>query len=125
MPHADPEARKAYMRAYNKRTYAVRKESIRAYERRRRAENPEVFVAQQLRRRYGLTIEQYKAILAAQNGMCALCKEREAVDVDHDHKTGKVRSLLCRTCNLALGFFRDCPDRLRAAIAYLKEHGCG
>lgn len=58
----------------------------------------------------------------AQDYRCAVCGEpptRRRLDVDHDHKTGAVRGLLCSDCNIALGKFRDDPDRLRAAADYL------
>jgi len=66
----------------------------------------------------------------SQNGVCAICSGGETVKtrgtlrrlaVDHDHETGKVRGLLCNRCNNGLGNFRDDPDLLREAIAYLQE----
>lgn len=77
-------------------------------------------------RKYGLSVDAYKRLRAAQGGRCAICREAVAAGgyakrlcVDHDHDTGAVRGLLCRTCNLGIGFLRDDPGRLRAAIAYL------
>lgn len=69
-------------------------------------------------------------MLAAQDGVCAICRNGEAsksnrghrrrrLTVDHDHETGQVRGLLCSGCNLALGGFRDSPDLLLAAASYL------
>ncbi len=79
-----------------------------------------------LKRRFGLTLEQYDDMLRSQGGGCALCKRParpgKALHVDHDHETGRVRGLLCFTCNNALGDFEDEPARLRAAIAYLHRH---
>lgn len=76
-----------------------------------------------LRRVYGLQSGQYEAMLAAQDGGCAACGTDEpgalSFCVDHDHATGEVRGLLCNDCNVGLGFFRDSPDRLMAAAAYL------
>lgn len=81
---------------------------------------------------YGLTREQYEAIEVAQQGLCAICEQPETavykdvlcrLVVDHDHATNKVRGLLCRACNLAVGNFRDDPERLLKAIAYLRKHG--
>lgn len=72
---------------------------------------------------YGLTPEDYDALLAKQDRACAICREPcrtgDALVVDHDHDTGAVRGLLCRTCNLALGYLRDDPDLIAAAAAYL------
>jgi len=76
---------------------------------------------------YGLTRQQYEAMVEAQGGVCALCKRsaREVdgfiLDVDHDHATGKVRALLCRLCNIGIGHFYDEPALLRAAADYLER----
>ena len=76
-----------------------------------------------LRRTYGITLEQYDALVAQQNGGCAICDgppTRYGVfHVDHSHLTGGVRGLLCSRCNQALGLLGDDPLRLRAAIQYL------
>jgi hypothetical protein len=72
---------------------------------------------------YGLSPEAWDALLAKQNGACAICKKDLRDDVmtvvDHDHETGAVRGILCRTCNLGLGHLKDNPELLRAALAYL------
>jgi hypothetical protein len=76
-----------------------------------------------LKRKYGLTLEQYDAMLAAQGGVCAICHEARPVErtlhVDHDHTTGAIRGLLCFTCNNALGDFRESRELFEAAAAYL------
>ncbi len=76
-----------------------------------------------LKRKFGLTPEQYDAMLAAQGGVCHLCgrppNESVALHVDHDHSTGQIRGILCFKCNNALGDFDDDPDRLMAAAMYL------
>lgn len=84
----------------------------------------------QLKREYGLTMQEYNALLEKQSGLCALCKSAEttvrktgskaALSVDHDHNTGKVRGLLCTPCNRGIGFLRDSIDLLEAAVVYLK-----
>ena len=71
-----------------------------------------------------LTEEEYKTMLDAQGGVCAICKEKPKVGrlaVDHVHGTEKVRGLLCNLCNPALGLFKDNPERLEMAIAYLRK----
>jgi hypothetical protein len=75
-----------------------------------------------LKRRYGITAAEADAMLDAQGGMCAICGDRPAAHVDHDHRTGAVRSLLCFTCNSGLGNFRDEPELLRLAADYLDRH---
>lgn len=80
-----------------------------------------------LRNRYGITPEAYDGFMLLQDGVCAVCKDPNArsqaggdtLDVDHDHKTGEVRGLLCGWCNRALGLLKDDPERLQRAIEYL------
>ena len=73
--------------------------------------------------KYGLTDEDYEQMLAAQGGVCAICESPDprasAWQVDHDHKTGRVRGLLCRPCNVALGLLSDDVIRMARAIRYL------
>ena len=80
------------------------------------------------RRHYGITPEQYEAMVEAVGGLCAICGQPEratrrgeirGLNVDHDHDTGAVRGLLCSNCNTAIGLLRDDPVRLQAAIVYL------
>lgn len=80
--------------------------------------------------RFGLTPDQYAEMLDIQGGVCAICENPErvtdprngrlkALAVDHDHKTGAVRGLLCQNCNKGIGNLGDDPDVLIAAAAYL------
>ena len=79
-----------------------------------------------LKRKFGLTVEQYDAMLAAQGGVCAICgrppRDDISLHVDHDHETGQVRGLIDFRCNNALGDFDDDAARLAAAIRYLDRH---
>lgn len=86
-----------------------------------------------LKYRYGLTLEQYDLIWEAQEGVCVICGKPEITErtpgvvfslcVDHDHKTGRIRGLLCRRCNAGLGNFKDSADNLTRAAAYLGRVG--
>lgn len=80
----------------------------------------------QLLRDYGITLPEYMVILEKQGGQCAICGSGEPggvgrFHVDHDHKTGKVRGLLCHFCNTGIGSLRDDPVLLRAAVEYLEK----
>lgn len=76
---------------------------------------------------YGLTYDEFDLLLACQDGRCAICGGRprkHGLAVDHDHKTGEIRGLLCSRCNhRLLGSANDDPARLRKAADYLEEFG--
>lgn len=73
--------------------------------------------------KYGLTLEQVETKLYQQSYICAVCNDTlTEYAVDHCHSTGRVRDLLCSSCNKGLGFFRDDPVRLMSAIKYLERH---
>ena len=85
------------------------------------------------KRKFGITLEQYTEMFKAQSGLCAMCNQPETVNtkgkdipmwlaVDHDHKTGKVRGLLCFRCNTMLEHFDRDIDKINAVLAYIKEH---
>ena len=76
-----------------------------------------------LKRKYGMTMEQYEAMLEAQGGGCFICgrppRQDISLHVDHDHSTGAIRGILCFCCNNALADFQEDPMLLRKAIGYL------
>lgn len=80
--------------------------------------------ARNIAKKYGITGEQYLALYAFQGGKCAICKRATGttrrLSVDHDHKTGKIRGLLCRPCNNMLGHGRDDPYFFYGAGVYLQ-----
>ena len=83
--------------------------------------------ARQRRGEYGISLEQYNEMFTSQNGCCAVCGVHQSVlkqslSVDHCHETDVIRALLCGDCNRGLGLFKDNPDLLEAAAAYLKQH---
>ena len=78
-----------------------------------------------LKKTYGISQKDYEEMEWRQERCCAICgalKEKNALVVDHDHKTGKVRGLLCYACNSGIGTLQDSPDTLRKAIEYLERH---
>jgi hypothetical protein len=74
-----------------------------------------------LKRKYGLTLEAFDALLESQGGGCAICGKLDVDHVDHDHRTGRVRGILCFRCNVAIGQMDDDPERLLAAASYLSR----
>jgi Recombination endonuclease VII len=119
---ADPAYRQkllAAAQAYR----AANKEEISERRRHRRQTGP-AHRDKRLRYNYGISLEEYDAMLARQGGVCAICKKKpdkgKVLFVDHCHVTGRVRGLLCGKCNSVLAFGCDDPDILRAAIAYLQ-----
>lgn len=74
-------------------------------------------------RKYGVPCQALAALFAEQRQRCAVCRQKlKSFSVDHDHTTGRVRGLLCGTCNSGLGFFRDSVELLQEAILYLQKH---
>lgn len=79
-----------------------------------------------LKKRYRLTEEDYIGKLREQSSCCGICNKHidkltKKLAVDHDHKTGRVRALLCHKCNMGLGCYNDDVDLLQTAIEYLKS----
>lgn len=79
-----------------------------------------------MRRQYGISMEEFDALLEFQGGGCAICskpieKLRRRMNIDHDHKTGKVRGILCSGCNTGLGHLGDNVEGLKKALYYLEN----
>jgi hypothetical protein len=75
-------------------------------------------------KQYKISIEEYNYLLKKQNGVCAIClniDKTRKLAVDHDHETMKVRGLLCFSCNIGLGYFKDSRILLIQAIKYLNK----
>jgi len=123
---------------YQRQRYATwtpeQKAATRARQREWRERNPDAERIWKLQARYGLTVAQYDAMVAEQNGLCAICREPETarwrgtgrirlLSVDHCHATGKVRGLLCHSCNRVLGLLGDDDALLESALAYLRQGG--
>ncbi len=85
-----------------------------------------------LKRKFGITLEDYNAMFALQKGNCAVCGTKQKIKdkygnfrrlaVDHDHKTGKVRQLLCGPCNTSIGLIKENVKTLNKMIDYIKKH---
>lgn len=110
-PPPDPVKKAAYYREYKKA-------------------NPEVYRRGELKR-YGLTLEDYERVFKAQNGLCAICHRPETrrtkagkiapLAVEHNHKTGGVRELVCSRCNLALGMVGEDIEVAKSLVKYLEK----
>ena len=91
-----------------------------------RKENIDVERNNKLRKTYGITLEEYNQMFLDQNGCCSICHGHQtifpkALCVDHCHKTGIVRGLLCHNCNTGIGLLNDSPELMAKAIDYLKR----
>jgi hypothetical protein len=81
-----------------------------------------------LKTSYGITLDEFNVMLSIQNHKCAICgcdeveTHSKKLYVDHCHTTKKVRDLLCHSCNIAIGNFKDSTENLKKAIAYLEKH---
>ena len=118
---ADPEKRRK-ARARARRYRRVYKAEIAERRRLHRKQHPELWRKKHIRYTYGLSWEEYQAMLARQGGVCAMCKRKSnrPLCIDHCHKTGMIRGILCNRCNLTIGLCRDSPKLTRAATAYLE-----
>ena len=118
----------------SQRIYANKQEKKRAAHAREKAKDPAGWRLANRRRSllhdYGMRLEDYDRHLKNQNGLCAICLRPETtlryglvkeLDIDHDHKTGEFRGLLCSRHNRMLGYAQDDPDILRAAADYLEN----
>jgi hypothetical protein len=78
-----------------------------------------------LKRKFGITIQDYNAMIRSQNGKCAICDKDHSVSclvVDHDHNSGRVRKLLCHQCNLALGNLKENVLFAERMLDYIKKN---
>ena len=109
-----------------------KKAQAKNHQRAFRAANPDYARWMSIKSKYGLTKEQYEALLARQSGVCAVCEKPEMrttktgqtmnLHIDHCHKTKIVRGLLCSRCNTAIGFLNDDLGTLAKAVEYLKTY---
>jgi hypothetical protein len=121
--------RKRLLEKYHKDYKEIAKKRQAAY----RLINPQVIKDRSLRTIHGITLKDYNRLLEQQGGICAICGqeeigkdrngEKKVLSVDHNHKTGKIRGLLCSKCNHGIGLMRENIKILTNAINYLKFGG--
>lgn len=131
---SNPEKVKAHTKTY----YKNHKEQVHAKNKAWRGRHSDQMKAYQkkwweekgkdayYRSKYGISLLAYKTLLEQQNQCCGICGFSrfvlcETLHIDHDHKTGAVRGLLCSECNHGIGNFKDSPIFLTSAIAYLAK----
>jgi hypothetical protein len=137
MPYKDDATRKAYMKEYHAKWYAEHKEKRLKQIAEYTASKPKEWIQAKgrkchLKRRYNITPQEYETKLASQNYKCAVCGKDasdnkrggklDPLHVDHCHKSGNLRDLLCYSCNSGLGQFKDSIETLQKAIDYLHKH---
>lgn len=133
----DPEKYRRRARERYRRQRSVILEQVKAYQERNRddvnerkrsryrSQEPQARRESALRRLYGMSVADRLVMSTEQDDRCAICRRIPAkpLEVDHDHKTGVIRGLLCDRCNKGIGQFGDDPKILEAAIAYLTAGG--
>ena len=100
--------------------YPKEKKAISSSKTYRKNSTPEKRKNHKLKHRYGISLEDYKVMHLKQKGLCKICNSESKLHVDHDHKTGRIRGLLCFKCNNALGNINDDIKILEKMINYLK-----
>ena len=106
------------------------KEAWAEYMREWRRKNPDLARSNDLKKRFGITLDEWNRMLDEQQGVCKLCSQPETkldhrtkqprrLAVDHCHKTGKVRALLCSDCNTAIGLLKEDVELMKKAIEYV------
>lgn len=137
-PSETPEKRRERSRIYKKKNpdkiiaYRIKNGKINSLRRKEKGvtdpdiKRRDLFHKKKSRLKINLSYEEYKKMFILQKNTCAICGQKEMVlkslSLDHCHKTGKVRELLCQKCNTGLGMFRETPDLLKKAIKYLRKH---
>ena len=105
-----------YDREYGRRN----RKKLNARARKWAKDNPKKVQRARRKYQYGISLEEIQARMNAQDGMCKICLKRPATDLDHDHITGQVRSILCGKCNRALGLLDEDQETLLRAVRYLR-----
>ena len=136
MPYSDPLKAKQFARAWQRKNraklIAYRQEYYQRNKKRLDAKHREWLKGNRERHadymrksRMGITRPEYDTMLKAQGGACAICgvrSKKPRLTVDHCHKTGGIRGLLCHMCNSGLGLLGDTVERMTSALAYLRRN---
>ncbi len=121
-----PKTKRAeYARAYYLRNADKIKVRTKSYYEKNRSARKIIVRKAHLKTKYGITLEYYNSLCTKQKNSCAICKKpsvKVSLAVDHNHKTGAVRGLLCSNCNRGLGHFQDDKKLLLKAIKYQEKY---
>lgn len=124
-----PYKNKSDKKAYNQQYYLDHKKEIDRRSVQWRKNHPEYTRKIHLRHNHDLSCENWLKIWESQDGKCAICgkkfKKSSNAYVDHNHKTGEIRGLLCMKCNFAIGLLNDDLELMKKVIEYLQERGNG
>jgi len=121
------EARRRYKREWNQRNKGRYAAQSKAWFEANKSRLAGARLVRNLWKFYGLTLAEYRELLVKQEGRCAICGRaaelfKKGLGVDHNHKTKRVRALLCPPCNTGIGLLQDDPGILRAAALYVEAH---
>ena len=119
---ANPDKRKVV----TARSREKNREAMRKAQREYHQRNPDRHRNNFLKRTFGITVDEYREMIAKRNGLCDICKSPEPggkgnFHLDHDHTTGEIRGILCAKCNLGIGSLQDSIEILEAAANYLAK----
>ena len=108
----------------------MRRMTMRRFKEKHKLTKADRFKDWRMKSRYGITLIQHNEMKDIQKGQCAICRDKKELVTDHCHTRNKARGLLCRACNLMIGYAHDKIDILESAIHYLNNHdpefvGCG
>jgi post-segregation antitoxin (ccd killing protein) len=133
MPYSNKENKKLYDTKWKKENKerinkqlrerrALNREEFNAKARKYQQENKERIELNRIKKLYGLEAHEYLSMYEKQKGLCAICSTwKKRLNVDHCHSTLIIRGLLCHSCNLGLGHFKDSIERAKNVVKYLED----
>lgn len=127
MAFSSKEKKREWQRQYNIKNREKIREAQKDWDKRNPEKRKAIRRRAEFKFRYGITPEEYELMHKKQKGLCSICLEHESkfkmkLAVDHCHKTGKIRSLLCSNCNTALGLIKENHLTMQRTISYIMRH---
>jgi hypothetical protein len=127
------DEQKSQKKAQQAKWYEANKEYAKTKSKAHYNQSKDTSASNRLRAKFGITLADYEKMFREQRGRCAICCKRQVIydqhgnlrrmAVDHDHKTGRVRQLLCAPCNTGIGLVKENAATLNNMIEYIKKHG--